>query len=139
LTQYAAHLIAVVNSTDPDREHEELCRGWAIGTSGWRRAIAKDHQHMALQPGIAREEIAELRHARWELALEAALRSLGRSGESLATDRKGAAWKRVLAARLRTETGASHAWIAQHLHMGSANSVRAWLNGSVGRKTDMSA
>jgi putative transposase len=39
---YRERLIDLAASRDPKREHEELCRGWAIGTSGWRKAVAKD-------------------------------------------------------------------------------------------------
>jgi hypothetical protein len=51
--RYADRLTAIMASADPKRDHEEFYRGWAIGTSGWRRAVAKDHQHLALRPGIA--------------------------------------------------------------------------------------
>jgi putative transposase len=114
---------------DPEKDRDELCRGWAIGTSGWRRAIAQEHQHLTLQPGIAAHEARDLKHARWADALEAALREMGETGDSLRLGRKGAEWKRALATRLRRQVGASHHWLAEHLHMGSPNSVRAWVNG----------
>ena len=137
--RYAERLAQIAGTADRRRDHDELCRGWAIGTSGWRRAIARDHQHMALQPGVARNEIAELKHARWATALEKALASSGHSAESLRTERKGAPWKRQLAIQLRGEAGASHAWLAENLHMGCANSVRAWINGVAVRNMHISA
>jgi len=100
----------------------------AIGTSGWRRAVAKDYQHLALQPGIALHEARELKHARWSAALQSALGKAGRTAESLRDARKGAGWKRTIAADLRKRTGASHVWLAENLHMGSPNSVRALIN-----------
>ncbi|HVU31788.1 MAG TPA: transposase [Opitutaceae bacterium] len=125
---YAEHLAEVAAKTNPDHEGAELCRGWAIGTSGWRRALAKEHQHLALQRGVSAHEIQELKHARWADALETVLRQAGRDAESLKTSRKGVAWKREVAAELRRSVGAPHGWLAEHLHMGTANSVRAWLN-----------
>jgi putative transposase len=122
-----------------ERDRDELCRGWAIGTSGWRRAIAKEHQHLTLQPGIAAHEARDLRHARWADALEFALREIGETNDSLRHGRKGAEWKRTLASRLRRQVGASHRWLADHLHMGSPNSVRAWVNGRSDRNMHISA
>ena len=49
-------------------EREEvvgLSKGWAIGSAGWRRAIAKDHAALALNPGMERAEIEEIRQATW--------------------------------------------------------------------------
>jgi REP element-mobilizing transposase RayT len=126
--QYLDRLLSVSASSDAAREGNELCRGWAIGTSGWRRAVAKDHQHLALQPGIALHEIRELKHARWSEALAGALERHGRTPETLREGRKGEHWKRAVAGDLRKQVGASHAWLAENLHMGSPNSVRAWLS-----------
>lgn len=125
---YLARLPDIAARSDSERDQAELCCGWAIGTAGWRQAIAKEHQHLALHPGIAVEEIRELKHARWISALEIALGQLGRSADSLREDRKGAPWKRALASQLRLEVGAPHSWLAEYLSMGSPNSVRAWLN-----------
>jgi len=127
-THYVARLRDMVAVADPQRDHDELCRGWAIGTAGWRQTIATDHQHLALEPGIARAEVEELRRARWQTALDRGLNAHKRKTEALRADRKGAAWKRALAGELRREVGCSHRWLAENLHMGTANSVRAWLN-----------
>jgi REP element-mobilizing transposase RayT len=124
---YVAHLQARSVDTDEKRDHAELCRGWAIGTAGWRAAVAKDHRHLALHVGIAAQELRELKHARWEDVLAKVLREAGRDKESLATALKGADWKCELAERLRREAGASNIWIAKTLHMGSPASVRSWL------------
>lgn len=125
---YCERLSEIAAKCDPKAERDSLCRGWAIGTAGWREAIAKEHRQLAVTPGIAAEEVRELKHARWSVALEHALKNAGRESASLSEGRKGAEWKRELAAELRRGVGASHAWLAEHLHMGSANSVRAWLN-----------
>jgi putative transposase len=136
---YANRLVEVASRSDPKVDHDELCCGWAIGTSGWRRAIAKDHQHLALKPGLALHEARELKHVRWAEALSHALKELGRTSESLSEGRKGAEWKRQLASQLRARVGASHAWLAENLHMGSPNSARAWLNQPNRRNMHISA
>lgn len=126
---YVNRLAERLAADDPLQEHQELCCGWTIGTLGWRRALARDHEHLALAPGIAAQEAMDLKHARWAAALELALRAAGRTPEALQQERKGAAWKRDVAAQLRSHVGASHRWLAENLHMGTANSVRAWVNG----------
>lgn len=125
---YAQRLRDLAVEGDWAREHEELGRGWAIGTSGWRKAVAKEYQHLALAPGLAARESDELKHARWADALEQALRAIGQTHDSLRAGPKGAEWKRALAKRLRRHAGTSHRWLAEHLYMGSPNSVRAWVN-----------
>jgi putative transposase len=126
--RYRHRLMENAGRMDVERERAELCRGWAIGTSGWRRAIAKEHQHLALHVGVAAHEIRELKHTRWEAALEAALRAAGHTVASLRDSPKGVDWKQGIAAELRRTVGASHVWLADHLRMGSSNSVRSWLS-----------
>jgi len=58
---------------------------------------------LGLQAGIAKEEIQEVKHARWKEALESRLKLTGKAAEALAKDRKSTAWKRMLAATLRHE------------------------------------
>jgi hypothetical protein len=72
--------------------------------------------------------IREMKHARWADAFVQTLLKQGRMPESLRTGRKGELSKRELASKLRIQAGAPHAWLAENLHMGSPNSVRAWLN-----------
>ena len=45
---------------------EEFSRGWAIGSNGWKRALAKDFAQKALHPGMDAAELAELREANWQ-------------------------------------------------------------------------
>jgi len=49
-----------------------LSRGWAIGTLGWRKALAQDYSHQALSPGLEAEQL----WVRAEAA-EASQRSIG--------------------------------------------------------------
>jgi len=126
--QYVAELIAQAGTPMSEQEEGELCRGWAIGTDGWRRTLAASHAHLAIDPGMAREEVQELKQARWAATLERLLAASGQSREQLRADPKGAKWKIDLANRLRHETGASHRWIAETLHMGSVSSVRSYVS-----------
>lgn len=126
--EYADQLAAVGRKPADEDDEQALCCGWAIGTAGWRRAVAKDHAHLALDPGLGAEELRELKEARWTLVLDQALAESGNTLEQAKVAPKGAAWKRAIAERLRREAGAPHAWIAAMLHMGSSASVRVYLS-----------
>lgn len=105
----------------------ELSVGWAIGSEGWRRAIAKDHVQRALQPGLEAAELRGLKEAHWRQELEEGLRQCGKTREELGNDICGAPWKIGMAARLRN-AGAPYAWITAELRMGKASSVRTYLS-----------
>lgn len=106
-------------------EDEEFCRGWAIGTHGWRQRIAADYAHLALGQGIGAEELRELKHARWAEALERALSETGKTRKDVTNDRKTTEWKIRIAARLRSEVAASYAWLAAELNMGRPGTARS--------------
>jgi len=78
---YLEHLIALGRDERSWREEglEGLSRGWAIGSSGWRRALAKEYAQRALEPGLEREDIHELREAAWRACLETHLAALGKT------------------------------------------------------------
>lgn len=107
---------------------DSFSRGWAIGTAGWRQAVARDHAHLALHPGLGADEARSLREAAWENRLAELLREAARTENDAAQSLRSAAWKIELARRLRTETGASIVWLAKHLHLGSPNSARVYLS-----------
>ena len=105
-----------------------LSRGWAIGTAGWRKAIAREHQHLALAPEMAANEIAELKAVGWHDALTATLTASGRTRAELAATPKGADWKVALARELRETVAPPYGWLAEHLNMGKASSVRVYIS-----------
>lgn len=125
---YVELLVQNATQTDVKRDHDELCRGWAIGTAGWRKAVAKDHAHLALHRGVAAEELRDMKHARWAELLERLLREYGKTTAVAHAEAKGAAWKCAIAEKLRREAGAAHRWIAEQLVMGSDSSVRSHLS-----------
>jgi hypothetical protein len=58
---------------------QEFDRGWAIGTSGWRRALAKDHADRALHPGIEADEVRSFKAARWSDRLASLMTEAGQT------------------------------------------------------------
>lgn len=126
---YQQALLAL--NADPAEQERQgfgtFSRGWAIGTAGWRQALAEKHARLALSPALTGPELHALREARWSAALDAALSATGKTASDLARDRKSAPWKVQLAQELR-RTGASCAWIADRLNMGKAESLRVYLH-----------
>lgn len=107
---------------------ETFSRGWAIGSDGWRKAVAREQAHLKLDSGYAPEEIREVKEARWREKLSECLNRIGKTTEDAARESKAAAWKVETAAVLRRETGATPGWIARELAMGSPHSVRSYLS-----------
>jgi putative transposase len=110
-----------------------MSRGWAIGTHGWRQAVARDYAQLALNPGLAAAEARALREASWTSCLDGVLRRARKTRQEAEKDAKSASWKIEAAECLRREAGAAVTWIARELHMGSPNAVRGYL--SVRRRT----
>lgn len=133
---YCRRLAEVAANSNDDRVvHGSFSHGWAIGTAGWRKAMAREHAHLALAPELSAPEIAELKSARWQRALEAALHEAGRSLRDAANAAKGAEWKVAIAGKLRQSVAAPYGWIAKTLNMGHPGSVR----GHVSRQNQRSA
>lgn len=105
-----------------------LSKGWALGTSGWRRALAKDYAQLALNPGIEREEVRGLRELVWEQAVVDALRADGRTEEQLRTKPLSKRWKLELADRVQRGVGASVVWLAERLQLGQGDTLRSQLS-----------
>lgn len=128
-TLYLAELVNVIRG-DPNDDRlvrGAFSRGWAIGTSGWRKALARQHAHFAIAPEMSQSEVNELQLERWQRALDSALQECGRSREELAQSPKSAVWKRTLALRLRDAVAPPFRWLAETLCMGKPGSVRAYV------------
>jgi REP element-mobilizing transposase RayT len=105
-----------------------LAQGWAIGTLAWRRALAKEHAARALTSGLPGAERMELRQASWHTALTHQLAHLDRTSSDLKTKPMKQSWKIELAGEIRHKTGASIPWLAEHLHLGGAATLRGYLH-----------
>ena len=107
----------------------EMCKGWAIGTEGWRRAVAKSLNERSLV-GLVQAEARAMREDGWHAVLEDGLRETTKTRADLGVlnpRQRDEPWRFQLALKLR-ESGASHGWIAQVLGYPSANSLRVRLN-----------
>ena len=105
-----------------------LGKGWAIGSLGWRRALAKEHAARALSTVQPRAERMELREASWQANLAAGLAESGKATSDLKTKPLKQSWKIELALRLRRQSGASISWLADNLHLGASATLRVYLH-----------
>ena len=105
----------------------KLSVGWAIGTIGWRRKVAKDHAQRALSPGLEAGELKEMKETHWNHVLESELKRTGNKLNEIAKAPGNAPWKIILAIKLR-QAGASYAWITAALSMGKTSSARVYLS-----------
>jgi putative transposase len=106
---------------------ERLSVGWAIGTMGWRRKVAKDHAQRTLSPGVEAGELREMKEVHWHHVLETELKRTGQKSKDLVDSPGNAPWKIMAATELR-RSGAPYAWITAALSMGKTSSVRAYLS-----------
>ncbi len=130
LTAYADYIVALAKD---EAEWQRvgvvgLAKGRAIGTDGWRKALAKEQAQLRLESAMAGPERKELRKAAWEAALTDNLSSLGKAENDLKTKPRKQPWKLDLALKLRSETGASIAWLAERLDLGKAFTARGYLH-----------
>lgn len=107
----------------------EMCKGWAIGTEGWRRTVAKSLKERSLV-GLAHAEARAMREDGWQAVLDEGLRDSGKTRADLGvlqTRQRDEPWRFQLASKLR-ESGAAYAWIAQALGYASAHSLKVRLS-----------
>lgn len=109
------------------QEFSRLSHGWAIGSDGWRKTLAKEHTRLAAAGDIPATEVRELNEAVYQQLLDTLLQSAGKTDADLTAAPKGAPWKIAVARELRARVNAPHAWIARALHMGRPGSVRVYL------------
>lgn len=113
--------LAMIDAQDPsDRAalHQQLCRGWYIGTREGSRAMVRklEKGELLADGGIVSAGYGE---ERAEALLEEGLRRLGQAGPDLRSDHKLAAWKVVLAAWIKQHCAVPNRWFSETMHMGN--------------------
>jgi len=102
----------------------EISRGCLVGTDAWKKAIAREHQHRALEQDLPHQETRALKEEQWNVAPEQSLLERHKSRQELASTPGRPRWKVEIASRVRELSGAPYSWIADMLSMGSPLAVR---------------
>jgi REP element-mobilizing transposase RayT len=113
---------------------EKLSRGWALGTHGWKQALARELSQRIFVEGLGAEEISEVREHRWEGTFEKALEKENKTRKDILTKPRAQQWKIRVAKALREE-GVAVGWISKNLHLGKASSVRSYMSRLEKRKS----
>lgn len=125
-TQFLRELAA--DPAEQERQgFSEFSRGWAIGTLGWRRALAESCAQRSLDSRIPAEERQERNRGRWREALQQALVAAGRTIDEVVNASGPARWKLEIAYQLRTKAAVPHRWLATELDFGTAAALRTAL------------
>ena len=106
----------------------ELSRGWALGTPGWKRAMAQEHRHLALHPSLEKKERQDLLETHARHLLNEQLKAYGKTVDDIVADKKGAPWKIEIAASLSDAGLATNRWLAAELKMGHPRAVSSYLS-----------
>lgn len=124
--QYDSYLacLAANPKEQESLEFGRLSTGWAIGTSHWRSALARDYRHVALAPGYENRDLREIRDLHWRDILDGLMAAAGKSVEDAAHGSIAEPWKIAIAARLR-QHGIPYRWIGHELQMGASHVIRA--------------
>lgn len=128
---YERYLAQIGNNETEQKKMglERLSRGWALGTHGWKQALARDYAQRRIMggEGMGKDELEEIRQARNENELERALKQAGKNKEQLHTKPRNQSWKIEIAQSLRS-AGVSVTWIAAALDLGKTSSLRSILS-----------
>ena len=103
---------------------DTLGRDWAIGSRGWKEALAREYGRRSLEQDLPRGETIALKEQRWLSALGDELRRHGKDKSAPAREARNVGWKVEVALALRKRVGAPYRWIAHALVMGSPLAVR---------------
>jgi hypothetical protein len=129
-SRYVSYLVELAgDSTEQQKQgFDQMSHGWAIGTHGWRKALAKEQTHLALATRITSDELRDIKEAAWQRALDAALLASARTQADVDREPQKARWKIKIAAQLRRQSAASYRWIAAALNMGNHDSLRVYVS-----------
>lgn len=97
-----------------------------VRTTTYRHAL-RAYGERALDPGLERSEIKELREATWEQAVQNELARTGRADGELLSKPKRQDWKIALASEVRRLAAAPISWLAKRLALGNPSSLRSYL------------
>lgn len=129
MRRYLDHL-SIYESADTEQIRamsKEFCRGWVIGSNGYRKALAEEFSQMELAKDWGGPELRELNQFKWEKMVSDELKQRSKTEADLARAPKSADWKREIALRLRTETSAGNPWIAERLLTGHPSLISRWV------------
>lgn len=128
--QYVDYLTDMGKDEDAQKKAGlvKVSSGWAMGTQGWKQALAREYANQTYVEGMPRSEIAEIKETHWNALLSTALKRVGKNKSDLKTKPRMQAWKKNLLVELRKKAGIPIGWLAEHLQLGTPSYVRNCLS-----------
>ena len=107
------------------RQFARMCKGWALGSKEFKKAILKDHAESIDQwNGF---ECREARELYWDNLLDTLLKALNKSKDDIDSDTKSASWKVMIAYYLKKNTAVTNRWLSDNLNMGAVQGVSRYV------------
>lgn len=127
---YKAYLawLAENEAAQKQLNFEILCKGWALGGSTFKKALAQDHRELltSIKESIGAENRDAVEQL-WREMIARCMEKLRKKPSDLQGGRKAADWKVAIAAHLKTTTTATNPWISEQLRMGVAAGVSRYV------------
>jgi hypothetical protein len=132
IRKYGEYLqwLATNDTTQKEMAFEKMCRGWALGSKEFKKAILDDtlSDKPTLQSHFEGSDLTEANELLWERLLDQCLSALEKTTEDIKADPKSADWKVAIATVLKKQTSAQNSWISQKLSMGVPQAVSRYTS-----------
>ena len=115
----------------------ELCRGWVVGSKGFRKEIlGKAEEGELADRGPI--DLQSFNEDEWERLLDWGLKRLRKNEKQIRVDKKSEAWKIALAAHLKERTSVTNRWLSQRLNIGDPSNISKHMRlySKISRKSD---
>jgi len=109
-------------------KYDVMCRGWITGARDFVEAVTKEHRELATRDPHLSSPMQNHREARWQEALAAELRRIGRTKADLLSAGKSAPWKLQLALVLQRTQTVTNRWLGEQLYLGGRDYVSRRLS-----------
>jgi len=108
------------------RHFDIMCRGWALGAKAFKKEILTSHaEDIEKWQGSGSQEARELY---WENLLDQLLKEMGKNQVDIASEKKAAIWKVMIAYYLKTHTAVTNGWLSDKLNMGAVQGVSRYVS-----------
>ena len=101
----------------------QMCRGWIIGETQYKRKLAEELEKMQRVQSWGRLEMRELNEFNWAALRAQCLKMLDKSDADVLADKKSERWKIAVACWMKTNSSVSNVWLGRNLGMGASSAV----------------
>lgn len=111
-----------------DQLFEKMSKGWIVGAPEFKKDMLKTKEELSGRTVRESAELVEGNEFWWEETLVQLLNQSGMAKADIQKTAKSAAWKVVLAVRMKELTTATNRWLGDQLNMGGLHEVSRRIN-----------